>query len=253
MRHLFAVGLVLVAALGAAGCASSGNHKVRTDFDPDVDFTRYVTYDWLDSPLTSQPIQSTSAAATHPFEGNTLVDKRVRRAVDSELAARGYQRAGDTSPDFRVRYQVSFEHDTDDSDATHRPDRFEQGLLFIDVIDAESQRMSWRGWTRDRNRDGYFTDEQLRRSVTSILSKFPPQGVEPPGEEQLLRRRVSQLEEQLRLQEARQKELETAPAAPAATEAAETPGATSPAAPPASPAPAEAPGPSQPVSEEWTN
>ena len=44
---------------------------------------------------------------------NPLVDERIRDAVERELAAKGYRRVQDRSPDFYVAFYVSVEDKLD--------------------------------------------------------------------------------------------------------------------------------------------
>ena len=67
-------------------------------------FQELASFAWIDPPL-----RETEGAAEggDPFLRNTLLDKRVRDAVEAEFVARGFRRAGDgEQPDFQVRYQV---------------------------------------------------------------------------------------------------------------------------------------------------
>ena len=55
--------------------------------------------------------------------------------------------------------------------------QYTQGTLIIDLIDADSRKLLWRG-VADRRLPGFKTPEQrqayLDETVTAILSKFPP-------------------------------------------------------------------------------
>ena len=201
-----AVGLAAVASLLALGCASS---KVRTDYDAEVDFSRYATYDWLEPPMKSKSAPS-ATPEFDPFAGSSLLDKRVRRAVDQQLASRGYQQNDGGAPDFLLQYHVIMNDKASDhrrygGSSDHRVHRYQQGTLYLDVIDASTERIAWRGWTAARNREGYFTQAQLAKSVRDVLAHFPPKGVTPPDEKTHLRRRVQELEKKLQELEGQRK------------------------------------------------
>ncbi len=189
-----AVGLAAVASLLALGCAS----PVHTDFDAEVDFSDYATYDWLLPPVKTLPAPS-ATEGFDPFAGNSLVDKRVRRAVDQQLGSRGYQQNDGGAPDFLLQYHVIMNDKASDhrrygGSSDHRAHRYQQGTLFLDVIDARTERIAWRGWTAGWNLEGYFTQAQLAKSVREVLLHFPPQGVTPPEEKTPLHSRVQELE-----------------------------------------------------------
>lgn len=83
--------LALPALLAAAtACMPS----VRTDYDPEVSFTRFRTYAWA---------ESTSTRQARLEEDNPFLERRLRRAVDRVLEVRGFRlvpAAG--APDFLV-------------------------------------------------------------------------------------------------------------------------------------------------------
>ena len=77
-----------IAASGIAlGCASVG---VRTDYDREVAFGAFKTYAWIDS---ARVVRDDAAS---PF-----LERRVRRAVDRGLLARGFE-IDSLNPDFLV-------------------------------------------------------------------------------------------------------------------------------------------------------
>ncbi len=205
-----AVALAAVAPLLALGCASS---KVHTDYDAEIDFSRYATYDWLEPPVKTKPAPS-ATGGFDPIASNSLLDKRARRAVDQQLASRGYQQNDAGAPDFLVQYHVIMNDKASvkrryggysDRREQQRAHRYQQGTLYLDVIDARTERIAWRGWTAARNREGYFTQAQLAKSVGEVLAHFPPKGVTPPDEKTHLRRRVQKLEKKLQALEGQRK------------------------------------------------
>ncbi len=78
----------LAAAVGLSlGCASMG---VRADYDREVAFGAFKSYTWTDSARLARD------SAASPF-----LERRVRRAVDRALTARGFA-ADSANPDFLV-------------------------------------------------------------------------------------------------------------------------------------------------------
>ncbi len=197
-----AMRLAVAASLLALGCASASS-KVRSDYDFEVDFSRYATYGWLEPPVETNPGAPAATEGFDPFSDNSLLDKRVRRAVDQQLASSGYHQNEGGATDFLVHYHVIIGDDSGASGGQgqgHAP-RYERGTLFLDVIDASTKRIVWRGWTAGRHRDGFYTRAQLTKSVGEVMAHFPPKGAKPPDEKTQLRRRVQELEKKLQEQE----------------------------------------------------
>jgi hypothetical protein len=201
----FVVALAVSCLATIVGCSSL---KVRTDFDSEVDFARYGTYAWLAEPMRAEAPTSPADELVNPFARNSLLDKRVRRAVDHELTTRGYRE--DDAPAFRVQYHVILESKTKIRSYPggayfdgHRGHGFygvgyggtyiysydyKEGTLIVDVIDARSDRIAWRGWAIGKRRDGYYDEEAVDQAVFAILSKFPPGTSGQPASDETHRR-----------------------------------------------------------------
>ena len=77
--------------------------KITTDYDPEVDFSPLKKYAWDPTPRPPGD----------PQVDNTLFDARVRRAVDAELATRGFQKVAEGSEDtadFWINYHAALAH-----------------------------------------------------------------------------------------------------------------------------------------------
>lgn len=85
--------LLLPAAL-SLGCASS---KIGYDYDRSANFTRYHTYAW-------------NAGAQHTTGDrrvdSSLMDARIRTAIEKHLQAKGYLASANGAPDFIVAYHA---------------------------------------------------------------------------------------------------------------------------------------------------
>ncbi|MFQ5797823.1 MAG: DUF4136 domain-containing protein [Bacteroidota bacterium] len=97
MNLFLGLGLVI----GLAGCSSS---YVRSDYDREANFANYKTFDWM-----SQP----NKAGDNPFTQNTLLEKRIKNAVDNELESKGYQKRTTGDPDFLIVYSFGVENKLD--------------------------------------------------------------------------------------------------------------------------------------------
>ncbi len=174
--------LLLVALL--CGCATV---RVNQDFDASADFAAYRTYAWFPGP---------QAETGHYLLDNPLIHARIRAAVDRELAAKGYRKVADGSPDLFVGTHVSFDRKLDVYTVNNyygygryrrwgsvgwsetRVQEYEEGTLIVDIAAAQARKLVWRGWgTRRLRRDPTpeKTTETIDRAVAEILAGFPPQ------------------------------------------------------------------------------
>ena len=177
-----------------SGCSSL---RVQTDYDPSLDFTRFRTFSWLEPPVLTTPSDGVTDVDVNPFAVNSMLDARVRAAVDEELERQGYRPAReDSEPSFQLQYHVILK---DKTRVLSSPGGFygggywgpgpygayggytqsydyAEGTLIIDVVDPKTQRIAWRGWVVGPNRDGYYDEERVAETVHAILSKFPPGG-----------------------------------------------------------------------------
>ncbi len=177
------------ALLLLAACATA----VKTDFDRDMNFSSYRTFGWLAAPMRASADEDSSRE--DPFARNSLLDKRIRAAVEQELGARGFRRASTEEPDFQLHYHVIFKEKLVASGSDfgylgyqHRRHgtgfrfsvrQYPVGTILIDVIDPGRDQLVWRGWLAGRNRDGHYDEREIRRAVAEILERFPPAGAAP--------------------------------------------------------------------------
>lgn len=173
-------------AIGVVGCQS---FNVRTDWDSSASFDAFQHYFWLEPP---------KAEDASPFADNTLLRKRVRFAIEDELAQRGFREVeAREDADFLVTYSVILEQRLQvdgyglGAGAGTLGDRYygfgqaysganirayQESTLIIDFLDPDNEDLVWRGWgsgiveTRDRDR----RRERLARGVEAILAVFPP-------------------------------------------------------------------------------
>ena len=177
----------------AAGCAPSP--KIGYDFDRSTDFSAYHTYAWLSGDQEKTGDRRADSSA---------VDMRIRIAVGTQLRLKGYQTLPEGTPDFFVAYHVGLKdsspsistqyysdgmaghaisHSADTRSASgsapslNETPSYLTGSLLIDVIDAASQKLVWRGTAAGEVDPGLTSqqrDERTKAIVHKILSHFPP-------------------------------------------------------------------------------
>ena len=172
--------LVLTGSLGA--CSGM---KITTDYNPETapNFSAYQTYAWL-----PQPIRRDARVY------NAITEDQVRRAVDNSLSAGGYRKLTSGAPDFLVAWTAAIEGKVDVTmvngyygygyrgwgawSAEPMVREYDEGTLILDVIDAESRELVWRGVAQAKVSQNSSPDQRGRRineAVGKILANFPPQ------------------------------------------------------------------------------
>jgi hypothetical protein len=180
MRHIFHRGIVILALLLASGCASS--MTVSSHVERGLDLSRYRTYDWgpADALPTGDP----------RLDKDPVFKDRVQGAVEKELAARGFELLNGGAPDLLIHYHanISTRIDVNRVDRTYGycargdcpPDvmEYEAGTLVLDIIDARSNRLIWRGWAQNSVEDALDDPDRMARlideAVTRMMRRLPP-------------------------------------------------------------------------------
>lgn len=183
--RLAAVALV---ALIMPGCATSMN--VSSHAARDVDFARYRTYDW--GPADALP------AGDARFNNNPFFQDHVQGEIERQLAAKGLLRSTSSKPDLLIHYHASVNprleangvNQSLDVNGMDRPYRYcyddcwdtvrhrEVGTIVLDVVDARTKQMVWRGWAQDSVESMVDSQDKMRQkihlAVTRMMEKFPP-------------------------------------------------------------------------------
>lgn len=186
------VSLLLGSLVVITGCAGL---QVHTDYDSALNFSNFQTFAWLEAPVLTTASDGVTDVEANPFAVNSMLDARVRAAVEQELERQGYRPApAGATPSFQLQYHVILKDKTRISTtagpyyggywgagryggfagSTQSFD-YQEGTLIIDLVDPETQRIAWRGWAVGNNREGYYDEERVVKVVDAILSQFPPE------------------------------------------------------------------------------
>jgi hypothetical protein len=165
-----AAGVMLLAATGLA-------QSVTYDFDRAADFTRFKTYAWT--------------------RGNELNDQlnhaRVVRSVENQLNAKGLSKVdAGANPDVLVAYHASFDRNLQINafgtgwagprfggvrSATATTQEILTGTLVIDVLDARSLAIVWRGTATaeiDPSAKPAKREKNISRTAEKLFKSYPP-------------------------------------------------------------------------------
>jgi hypothetical protein len=190
--RLCRLAVVFVGAVVVAACSSSIN--VNYDFDQRANFQKYKTFQWL-----SQPLPTGSTSAKVAMERNSLLAGRIERAVKEQLTAKGMTAVSE-NPDVYVTYFAGRQDKVDiqswgygygygryggmygaggtyGGGGTIDTYNYTEGTLIIDIVDASTKELAWRGTAQgvlDDNPTPQQMDENVKNVVTRILANYPP-------------------------------------------------------------------------------
>jgi hypothetical protein len=177
LRRWQRVAFLAASAVTLAGCASM---EVSSYTERGVDFSRYLTYEWgaIDAHTTGDP----------RLDNNPFFHERVRAAVDHQLARRGYVKGTGGQGDVTVHYHASVHQEIDVNGADEQaglcprgdcePFVYQAGTLLVDLVDAKTSNVIWRGWATG-SVDGVVENQEwmerrIDEIVGKILERLPP-------------------------------------------------------------------------------
>ena len=176
--------MLALAVLLVAACATGP--RVRTDYDPGADFSRYQTWGFY-SPIAMEESGYSS-----------WISDRIKDNVRREMSARGY-RYVEGNPDLKVNFQGIVQEKTDVW-STPRTDfqyfysyrrrayfavpfwydetqvsQYTEGTLTVDLVDAARNRMVWTGAAIGRvvRRTPQEKMAEVDQAITAIYAQFP--------------------------------------------------------------------------------
>ena len=147
--------------------------KVAVDWDHDADFSKYKAYAWMES--------------KNP--GPELAAKRMIAAIESQLAAKGLRKTHRSDADLAVVYNVGAKERVSVQGydygygryrwggGTVRYDttRYTDATLVVDLIDAKTHSLVWRGTASDTLSDKPENNEKkIQKAAEKMFKKYPP-------------------------------------------------------------------------------
>lgn len=190
MKKLLKTLPLLVVLIAVTSCSSI---KVAADYDKEADFSEYKTFAFFKTGIDKAEISD-------------LDKRRILRAIESELLAKGYTKS--ENPDLLVSLFTKSQQRVDVYNNTwgmgawgwsgygpgwgwggygpgwgwnQQPSvsTSVQGHLYIDLIDANEKELVWQGMGT-----GYLSkkiekkEAQIKEFVTEIMMKYPPEAVQ---------------------------------------------------------------------------
>lgn len=173
-----------------AGCASTAHFEK----DESADFRSYKTFAWLDKDGEGKNDRNRS---------NDLTEQRIKTAISTEMQKTAGWREVKNRPDVLLSYDVLVERTTRESNnpvysrpysrvifnpytrrytTIYYPSQFigyerdqraiREGTVTITMIDAQTDKTIWQGWTTDEVNSKNLTNKEIQYAVRSIFKKF---------------------------------------------------------------------------------
>ena len=152
---------------------SCSSVSVSTDYDMDFNFNDLKTYSF----------EKKSESKDRKFQ---LINKKVENYISLDLVGKGYSQ-NTTDPDFEVAFYTEAKDKIDITRRTHRVGRwrgfwrddvyvnkYKEGTIVIDIIDAKTDELVWRGWGIGIRGGSGDVNEIIKEAVVEILMDFPP-------------------------------------------------------------------------------
>ena len=162
-----------LAALTLAGCATM---NVSSHVQEGLDFTKYRTFDW--GPADALPTGDAR------LDRDPFFQDHVQGAVEKGLAAKGFTRAEGGTPDLIVHYHANITQRVDvnrldqeygycyDADCSVRVFDVDAGTLVLDIMDARTNRLVWRGWAQHSVQDMLHDQDRMAARIDEAVDRM---------------------------------------------------------------------------------
>jgi len=163
--------IVFAAVVTALSASVAGAQTVNTDADPSAPFSTYKTYAWT--------------TGTPALE--SLGEQRIRSAVDAQMAAKGFRVATDSTPDVYIATHVLTQKEPQliangfgpwafgGGFGTIDVNTLVQGTLVVDMYDANTKKMVWRGVATDTvSEKPSKNTARINKALAKMFRRYPP-------------------------------------------------------------------------------
>ncbi len=146
---------------------------VKTNADPQADFSKYQTY----------RLSPTPAPGSHPLYPESFAT--LQSSLDSGLAAKGLHKTA--KPSFVIYYHSAVERETSvfmfpncgqQYNGYGMPlpvmSQFKEGTLVLDFVDTSTNRMFWQGKANGLLGSRKENQKEIADAVREMLESFPP-------------------------------------------------------------------------------
>jgi hypothetical protein len=151
--------------------------QVNSFIERGADISRYHSYQWAPA--------DTQATGDPRLDNNPFFAERLQMEVDKQLGSRGFEKTSADTPDLVVHYHASVAQEIDANGADQRsvscedcePYVYDAGTIVVDLVDARTKRLVWRGWA-EGSLDGAidnqtFMERRVGEAVARIMERLP--------------------------------------------------------------------------------
>jgi hypothetical protein len=157
---------------------SCSSVRVSTDYDTNIDFSRYKTFAFYKKGIDKVQISD-------------LDKRRILKAIEKELLNLGFVKSN--NPDLLVniftksREKIDIYNNNNMFFGWHpwyygpnfgtQISQYTEGTLFIDLIDANKKELAWQGigsGALNSARNVAKKEERIKEFVAEIMAKYPP-------------------------------------------------------------------------------
>ena len=155
--------------------------QVKTDYDRSANFAQYKTFSW-----------------EHVKTQDQLDVDRIKSAVSAALTAKGWTQVDSGGDISIIAIQMTHDQQTLNTfydgfgggwgwrrfggggfggfgDATTTTETYQVGTIVVDLFDAKTKQLVWRGTTSDTlSNNSNKNIENLNKGVEKLFKKFPP-------------------------------------------------------------------------------
>jgi hypothetical protein len=170
---------LLLLAVMIAGCAA----PVHVEYNS-ASYAQWHNFAWQ---------APKEGAVRNPILNSGILTTRVEKAVSATLGNAGYSKvASPGEADFLVTYHTALELRNQPQPSISfaygtfgpgyntlfltqpGPQQIQEGSLIIDVIDARTKKLVWRGWITSGLQQSNYSQQAVDHAVQRIFAKFPP-------------------------------------------------------------------------------
>lgn len=186
MRRM-SLSIALAALAVVVGSCAGTRYIVDQDTRHDFGGSSYAWFKLAAPPDKAKP----------PTEGNTILTRRVKRAIDAELGGRGLSKATVEEADYFVTYSIVIQprivvYHTGWSapyggwgwhgwrwgggwgGGRSAVDTYTEGTIVVDVLDRKSRSLVWRGIAEGAFSRPNPDDVRIAKVIERVLRDFPP-------------------------------------------------------------------------------
>ena len=168
--------LLVLSGLLLFGSLRGLNAQTSTDYDHSTDFSHYKTYSWL-------KVQA----------GDSLWEDRIKQGVDAQLSAKGWTRVDSNGSATVAAFQSTHNQQTlqtfydgfgggwrwrgfgGDGMSTTTTEVTKVGTLVVDIFDAPTQKLIWRGkQSNTLSGNPEKNEKKLAKNLSGMFKHFPP-------------------------------------------------------------------------------